>query len=112
MFVGVEFGDVDVDEADGGILEGSFGGAGEIGVARADADDEVCFAGGNVCPRCAGDAHGAKLLRVVVRERAFAGLRFADGDAGGFGEICKGARSFGVEDAAAGDDERFFCLAD
>jgi len=39
VFVGVEFGDVDIDEADGGILEGGFGGAGEIGIAGADADD-------------------------------------------------------------------------
>ena len=112
VFVGVEFGDVDIDEAYRGILESGFGGGGEIGVAGADANDEVGFAGGDVCAGCAGDANGAKLLRVVVGQGAFAGLRFAGGDAGGFGEICEGAGGFGIENAAAGDDERVFCLAD
>jgi len=37
-------------------------------------------------------------------------LGFADGDAGGFGEVSENAGGFGIENAATGDDERFFLL--
>jgi len=44
---------------------------------------------------------------MIVGKGAFAGLGFADGDAGGFGEVCESAGGFGIENATAGDDERF-----
>ena len=77
VLVGVELGDVDVDEAHVGILEGGLRGGGEIAEARADARSP----GRPRAPRCsrqgAGDADGAEILRMVERQRALAGLRFA-----------------------------------
>ena len=80
VFVGVEFGDVDVDEANVGILKRGFRGAGEIGVTRADADDQVCVASEDVCAGSSGDADCADGLRVIVGKRAFARVGFADGN--------------------------------
>ncbi len=109
MFVRVEFGDIDIDEADGWILKCGFRGAGEIGVARADADDQVGFAREDVCGGSSGYADRADGLRVIVGKRAFAGVCFADGDSGCGGKFVEFARGFGIENAAAGDDQGALC---
>ena len=45
-------------------------------------------------------------LRVVVGQRALAGLRLGDGDPGRLGELAQRVGRLGVDRAAAGDDQR------
>src|SRR3974390_3270452 len=49
---------------------------------------------------------------MVVGKRAFAGLGFANRDTRSFGEIGEGAGGCGIVNAAACNDEWFFCAAD
>ena len=79
VLVGVELGDVDVDEAHVRVLERGLGGGGEVAVARADADHQVGLARGQVRARRAGHADGAQVLRMVEGQRALAGLVSATG---------------------------------
>ena len=64
--IGVELRRVDVDEPYLWVLEGGHGGRGEIGIAGADADDEVGVASQTVRSQVAGSADRAYALRVVV----------------------------------------------
>jgi len=84
---GVELGDVDINETDFGILERRLRGGCEVAVTSSDADDEVRLAGDNVRAESSGDANRAEVLRMVVRQRTFAGLRFADRNARRGGEL-------------------------
>src|SRR5271166_1104531 len=56
MLEGVKLGHVDVDEAHVFILKSSLGRGGEVGIACADADDEIRLASQDVRPGGASDA--------------------------------------------------------
>ena len=71
-----------VDEADVRVLERGLRRGGEVAQPRADADHEVGLAREEVRRRRPGDADRAERLRMRIGQRALAGLRFADGDAG------------------------------
>ncbi len=102
----IERGHIDVDEAHVGIVERGPRGGGEVAVAGADADDDVGLGGQGVGGGGAGGPDGADGLRVIVRQGSLAGLRLADGDAGAGGEAGQGLVGVGVDDPAAGDDQR------
>ena len=110
--VGVELGHIDIDEADAFARESRLGGAGEIAVARADADHEIRLARQQIGALGAGDADGAQVERIVVSQRALARLRLADRDAGALGEALQRIMRLAVVDAAAGDDQRLLAGAD
>ena len=78
----------------------------EVAPARADAEDHVGLAGDRVRGGRAGGADRAERLRVVVGQRALAGLRLRDRDAGGPSEGAERVGRLGVDRAAAGDDQR------
>ena len=77
---GVDGRDVEVDEADVGSAEGAARRGREVAPARADAEHDVGLAGERVGGGRAGGADRAERLRVVVGQRALAGLRLGDGD--------------------------------
>ena len=106
QLVGVDRGDVEVDEAHAGVGEDGLGGGGEVAVAGADADDDVRLGGQGVGGRGAGGADGADGLRVVEGQRALAGLGLRDRDAGGLDEGAQRVGGVGVDHAAAGDQQR------
>lgn len=112
VLVGVDRGDVDVDELHVRVLERGPRRGGEVLVARADADDQVRFGGDGVGRRRAGGADRAEGELVVPGQDADAGLGVADRDAGQLGEPRELLVGVGVEDAAAGDDERALGGAD
>jgi len=109
---GVELGHVDIEEAHVRILELGLGGGGEVGVARADADHQVGLAGDDVGPQRPARADRAQAGGVVVGQRALAGLRLPDRDAGRLHEAAQDVRGVAVVDAAAGDDQRLAAGAD
>ena len=74
VFIGVEFADVDVNEAHSRILKRSFRCSGEIAITRSDANDQVSFAGKDIRAGRAGHSNGADILRVVKGQRAFTSL--------------------------------------
>ena len=78
-------------------------------VPGADADDHVGLAGQRVGGRGPGRADGTHLLRVAVRQRALAGLRLPDRDAGGLAERPQRVLGTRVVHAAARDDHRPLC---
>lgn len=104
--VGVEAGDVEVEEADRRVREEGGGGGGEVGVAGADADDQVGGTGQFVGGRGAGVADAADVGGVVVAQRTLAGLGGGDGDPGGGGQCGEGLLGRAVMDPAACDDQR------
>ena len=109
--MGIKLRDIDIDESHGRTLKRSFRSGGEIAVTGPNADNQVCFPGGNVGSRSAGHAHRTQLLRMVVRERAFACLSFTYWNAclrNKFGQRRTGVR---VYDAAPSDNERPFRFA-
>jgi len=112
VFIGVELGHIDVDEAHVGVLERRLGGGGEVAIARADADHQVGVAGDQVRPQRAGDADRAQVERVIVGQRALARLRLPDGDARLLDELAQHSRRVAVVHAAAGDDQRTLALPD
>ena len=59
----------------------------------------------------AGHADGAEVLRMIVAQRAFAGLRLAHRDARLRGELRQRLVRFAVEHAAARNDQRFLARA-
>ena len=84
--------DVEVDEAR--VLgEQRARGGREVAPARADAEDHVGLARDRVGGGRAGGADRAERLRVVVGQRALAGLRLGDRDAGRLGERARARRS-------------------
>ena len=105
-------GDVDVDEAHVRVLERGPGRGGEVLVAGADADDQVRFGSDGVGRRRAGGADRAEGELVVPGQDADAGLGVAHRDAGQLGELREFLVGVGVEDAAAGDDQRALRGAD
>ncbi len=106
QLVRVEAGDVEVQEAYVGVLEERAGGGGEVGVPRAHADHQVGRAGEVVADRGAGVADAAEVGRVVVPQRALAGLGGRDRDAGGLDDCLQRRLGLAVVDAAARDDQR------
>jgi len=82
VFVGVEFGGIDVDKAHACVLEGRLRGSGEVGVTRANADHQVGIVRQAVSSQRAGGADGAHILWVVVGEGAFACLRLPSRNSG------------------------------
>src|SRR5918995_717356 len=101
VLVGVEVGDVYVDEANVGVLESGFRGRREVAPTGADPDDEVGLAGRAVGGGSAGGANSPEGERVVVEHSALAGLRLGDRDAGLFGEAPQGLRRIRVDRAPA-----------
>ena len=110
--VGVEFGHVDVDKVHIRVFKERHRGGGEIGVARADADHQVGFAGQAVGGQVSRRSHGAHALRVVVRQGALAGLCFCYRDAGLLGEKRQGLGGLTVNYPAPGNDQRAAAGAD
>ena len=106
MLEGIDFRDVDVDEADLGILERGLGCRGEIAQARADGDDQVGLARRDVRARSAGDADRAEILRVIEGQRALACLGLSHGNAGLLREPGQCLGCFAVEYAAARHNQR------
>ncbi len=106
VLVRVERSDVDVDEAHLRMLEQRAAGRGEIAVAGADADHQVRLSGQPVRRRPTGGSHTAECLGVVPVQRPTAGVRGADGNAGGVAELAQCVVRVGVDDATAGDDDR------
>jgi hypothetical protein len=103
---GVELGHVDVDEPDVGIPEGRLRRRREVAVARADADDDVGVGRDAIRGERAGRADGAETRRIVVRKRSLPRLRLADRNPRPLAERAQRIGRLGVDDAAAGDDER------
>ncbi len=106
FLVGVEFGDVDVDELHALGAEHRVRGRGEVGVAGADADDQVGLVGQGVGEDRPRGAERVDHLWVVVGERGLAGLGHPDGNTGLRGERRQLVGGRGVDDATAGDDHR------
>ena len=102
---GVEGRDVDVDEGDVGILELRLRGRGEVGVARAHADDQVGLVGEVVARVAAGGADAAHGAGVIAVDGTLTGLRVGDRDACRGRECAQLLGGLGVDGAAAGDDE-------
>ena len=103
---GVDGGDVEVDEAHVGVGEEAARRGREVAPARADAEHDVGLARDRVRRRGAGGADRADGLRVVVGQRALAGLGLGHGDAGRLGELAQRLGRLRVDRAAAGDDQR------
>ena len=102
----VEGADVDVHEAHVGVLELRLRRGGEVGVAGADADDEVGFFSQRVGRASAGSTDATHSLRVIPVDSSLAGLRVGHRDAGGTRQGAQLVASLGVDGAAAGNDER------
>ncbi len=106
LLVGVQRGDVDVDEPNVRVGEQSPGGGGEVRVAGADADDQVRGTGDVVGDRGAGVPDGPELAGVVEAQRATARLRFGHRNSGALGESPQRFFRTAVVYPAPGDDQR------
>src|SRR5882724_13087014 len=93
------------------MLKRSFRSTGEVAVTRANSEDQVCFPRQNVRAWRARDANGADILRMVKRQRSFAGLSLAHGNSRSFRKPRKHLRRFRIENAATCDDQRYPRLA-
>ena len=89
--------DVEVDEAHVRVGEDAARRGGEVAPARADAEHDVGLAGDRVGGGCAGGADRAERLRVVVGQRALAGLRLGHRHAGRLGERAQRVGRLGVD---------------
>lgn len=103
--------DVDPDETHARVLKLGLGSRREVGKARADADHDVGLGRDAIGRERAGDAHRAESERVGFEQRALAGLRDTDWDAGGIGELLQCGGRIRIMHAAAGDDQRTLGLA-
>src|SRR5206468_2288470 len=83
-----------------------------IAITRADAQDNIGFARDTIRSKCARHADGAEVLRMVVREGAFARLGFAHRNSCGRSELRQRGVSFAVEYSATGHDQRFPAFAE
>ena len=110
-FQALEFGNIDVDEF-AGVLEQPLGGGGEVGVAGADADDQIGFPGDLVGCGAAGGAYAAQIQRMLPVSGGFARLGLAIGDAEGFGKVQELGVGLGIADATAADHHGTLRLAD
>ena len=88
------------------MLEGGFRGGSKIGIARADADDQVGLTRAEVGAGRAGYADRAEVLPMVERQRSLARLGLADRNTGLFGEARQGLSGIAINDTAAGDNKR------
>ena len=98
--------DVDAGEADLGVLEQRLGRGREVGQARADGQDQVGLAGQVVGGRGALQADAAQLPPGALLDRALAGEGLGHRDPGRGGQGLQLRGGAGVDDPAAGDDER------
>ena len=112
VLAGVDLGDVDRDEPDPVVLERGFRGGGEIAQTGSDHNHEVGVAGQDVGRARAGRTDAAERQRVRIGQRALAGLRLADGNAGRVDELPQRLRRVAVQHAAAGHDHRPRAAAD
>ena len=106
MLVSIKFGDVDIDEPHGWVLERGLRRAGKIAVARANTDDQIRFSGQNVRTWRSCHPDGPELLRVIVNQRALPRLCLTNRNSGLRNKLGKRFRSLGVEQASAGNDQR------
>jgi hypothetical protein len=102
----VELGDVDRDEAHALVLKRGLRCRGEVAEPRADDQHKIRVTREEVRRSRASGADAAKRQRMRVGERAFARLRFADGDAGCIHETPERVGRLAVDHAAAADEER------
>ena len=107
MFVGVEFRDIYVDKAHRWILKRSLRSAGEVGVARTDAQDQVRLSRHDVRAGRARHSHGAELLGMVVRQRTFTCLRLAYRNSRRLCKVRESFPSLRIENTSAGHNQRF-----
>src|SRR5665213_1811779 len=104
--------DLHVDRDDRHAAEQRMRTGGEIRETRAHGDDHVRVARKRVRRRRAGDADGARLHRVVERQRALACLRFGDGHSVSRGKRReRSAAAVAVQHATARDQERLLRVA-
>src|SRR5579871_1333956 len=106
-FVCVKFSGVEVNESHLGTLKCCHRRGSEIGIARADADNQVRFASEAIGGKSPSGAHSSHLLRMIPCERTLAGLRLAHRNSSSFGKIAERRTRFAHEYAAAGDNEWF-----
>ena len=122
VLVSVKLGDIDIDEAQVFVGESGFGGAGEVAVARADADDQIGFGRQDIGAFRASHADRAQIARIIISQRALAGLRFGHRDARQLDQQRQSVIGIAVMDAATGDDQwllaganplrrPFYCIA-
>ena len=106
MLAGVEALRIEADDPARGIGEERARAGGEILQSGADRENEIGLPRRVVGRARAGHADRAEIERMIVRQRALAGLRFRHRDAVRRAEGREIVFRFTVEDAAAGDDER------
>ena len=107
----LEFGNVDVYKFCL-IVKEPLGGGSEVGIAGADADDNICVPGDLIGGGAARHADTAQIQRVIPHHGALTGLSLTEGDAGGFGEGPEFLMGLAVAHAAAADQQRLLCRAD
>ena len=103
---GVQLAHVDADEPHLRMRERAVRHGREVAQARANGDHQVGGAREPVRRRGSRHADPADGQWVIPWDRALAGLRFSDADAGHLGEAPQGVRGFAIEHAAARDDQR------
>ena len=104
---GVELGDVDRDEPHVLVLERGLRRGREVAQTRADDDARGRRRAARRFAACVPVAPTPPSgQRMRLRQRAFAGLRLADGDAGRVDELPQRVGRLAVDHAAAGDDHR------
>jgi len=103
--------DIQTDDAMPGGGKQRLRAGGKILQPCADRQNHVGLRGKIVGRLRAGDADRAHVQRMRRRQRGFAGLRFAGGDAVRGQEFCQFAFGFRIQRAAADHDQRAFCRA-
>ena len=110
--LGIEALHVEADDRRLRVAEQRPGAGGEILQPRADREHDVGLGRERVRGARAGDADRAHVERMIVRQRALAGLRLGDRNAVRLGEAPQRLGRLGVVHAAAGDDQRFLRAPD
>lgn len=99
--------DIEVEKLHLGMLEQRLGGGGEVGIARANADDQVGVPSQQVGGQAAGFADTADIQRVAGDDGALAGLGLGKGDLKALGKSLQRGIRAGVLDPATADNQRF-----
>ena len=105
-FQGIARADVEVEKLHLRVLKQGFRRGGEVGIAGADADDQIGLRGQQVGGQATGLADPADVQRVRRDNRAFAGLGFGERNIKALGKGLQGCVGRGVLDPAPADDQR------